>query len=494
MLIEMKEELAEPLSILYRRSMEEGRIPREWKESHVSPIFKAGSRLEPGNYRPVNLTSNACKGMERLVNVPLSDHLEKNVLTNAQHGFRKGRSCQTNLIDFLQQMTKWIDEQRSFDIIYLDFSKAFDKVCHKRLLIKLKAAGIEGTLLDWIADWLEGRKQRVVVEGETSGWAEVISSVPQGTVLGGTLFNLHINDIVDVITALIWIFADDTKLARIVENQRDADEMQEDINRLWDWAERWGMKFNGEKCKVMHIGRRNQRHEYVMNGVKLKETEEEKDLGVWVESSLKPAMQCEVAARKANQMLGLITRSFHYRTKASLVPLYKTFVRPKLEFSVAAWSPWMEKDAEALEKVQKRMIRMLSDVKGDSYEAKLKDVGLTTLRERRTRGDLIEAFKTIKGHNNIDKRRWFKLIDDDQIRPSTRSNSNITQEGTTERRVDVLERERPRLDLRANFYTVRVVAKWNELPDHVKNSRSVNAFKNTYDGWIKNKPNEDNLQ
>ena len=154
----------------------------------------------------------------------------------------------------------------------------------------------------------------------------------------------------------------------------------------------------------------------------------------------------------------------------------------------------MEKDAEALEKVQKRMIRMLSDVKGDSYEAKLKDVGLTTLRERRTRGDLIEAFKTIKGHNNIDKRRWFNLIDDDQIRPSTRSNSNITQEGTTERRVDVLERERPRLDLRANFYTVRVVAKWNELPDHVKNSRSVNAFKNTYDGWIKNKPNEDNLQ
>ena len=174
------------------------------------------------------------------------------------------------------------------------------------------------------------------------------------------------------------------------------------------------------------------------------------------------------------------------------MPLYKTFVRPKLEFSVAAWSPWLEKDAEALEKVQKRMIRMLSDAEGDSYETKLQDVGLTTLRERRTRGDLIEAYKTMKGYNNVDKRRWFTLIDDDQNRPSTRSNTNISQEGRAERRLDVLERERPRLDLRANFYTVRIVKTWNGLPDYIKNSRSVNGFKNAYDRWKENKPNEEN--
>ena len=489
-LVQLNEELAEPLAILYRKSLDESKLPTDWKQSHVSPIFKNGARTEPGNYRPVNLTSNPCKGMEKMVNGELSEHLENNVLSNAQYGFRKGRSCQSNLIDFLETTTKWIDDGRAFDVLYLDFSKAFDKVCHKRLMVKLEAAGIEGKLLDWIKEWLAGRKQRVVVDGETSGWADVLSSVPQGTVLGGTLFNLYINDVAELIKSLIWKFADDTKLARIVETQEDADELQKDIDRLCEWARKWKMTFNREKCKILHVGRGNQMFEYKMDGVKLKPTEEEKDLGVWIESSMKPALQCETAAKKANQMLGLITRSFHFRTKASLVPLFKTFVRPKMEFSVAAWNPWLEKDIEVLEKVQKRLIQMLSDVKGESYEEKLKDAGLMTLKERRVRGDLIETFKTLKGFSNVDKRAWFTLADDNEHRPNTRLNTSVGPDGMARKKTEVLERERPRLEIRANFFTVRVVKQWNGLPEDVKNSRSVNAFKNSYDGWKRNKSNQ----
>ena len=142
------------------------------------------------------------------------------------------------------------------------------------------------------------------------------------------------------------------------------------------------MVFNLAKCKVMHLGRTNPRATYTMNGVVLSETHEEKDLGIRVDSSLKPGTQCEVAAKNANQILGLIAKTFHYRTKYTLVPLFKSLVRPKLEFAAAAWSPWLEKDIECLEKVQRRLIRMLSNVKGSTYEQKLNDAGLTPLKDR----------------------------------------------------------------------------------------------------------------
>ena len=143
-----------------------------------------------------------------------------------------------------------------------------------------------------------------------------------------------------------------------------------------------------------------------MNGEKIATANEERDLGVWMDSSLKPTKQCTVAARSANFALGQIQRAFHYQRKSNLVPLYKSFVRPKLEFAASAWCPWQEGDIKVLERVQERLIRIISDVRGATYEEKLKDAGLTTLKERRTRGDLIETFKTMKGFNRVDRQKW----------------------------------------------------------------------------------------
>ena len=155
-------------------------------------------------------------------------------------------------------MTKWNDEGRCFDVIYLDFSKAFDVICHKRLIVKLEAIGIGGKMIEWIRDWLKGRRQRVRVGTDFSEWIEVLSSVLQGSVLGGTLFNIFIDDIDEaVIMALIKKFADDTKMAAIVESQEDAKRMQENLNRLCEWAQKWKMKFNAAKCKVMNYGKKN---------------------------------------------------------------------------------------------------------------------------------------------------------------------------------------------------------------------------------------------
>ena len=412
--------------------------------------------------------------------------MERNrLISNTQHGFRHGRSTQTNLIEFFNNATKWLDDGKCFDVVYLDFAKAFDKVCHERLLAKLENIGVTGKMLKWFEGWLSERKQRVVVEGHFSKWIDVISSVMQGSVLGAILFNIFIDDIDQAaLLALIQKFADDTKLGMLVNSEADAEQMQAVIDELHRWAERWAMAFNEGKCKIMHFGRDNIRHKYFMNGTQLEEVEEEKDLGVWVETSMKPNKQCDTAAKKANFVLGMIIRSFHYRKSTTLVPLYKTFVRPLLEYAVAAWCPWHEKDIQKLEKVQERFIRQLSNKKGDTYEERLENVGLTTLRTRRKRGDLIETFKCMKGHLNVDKHSWFEIKTSETTR-STRSTSSVSEEGQTQLKSDVINLGHTRLECRRNFFTNRVIKDWNKLPDEIKDQKTVNAFKSRLDVWLK---------
>ena len=283
-----------------------------------------------------------------------------------------------------------------------------------------------------------------------------------------------------MLDALIKMFADDTKVALKIENQEDAKKMQSIIDNLVEWATRWGMTFNEAKCRIVHAGNNNPKTEYYMNDRKIEEAEEEKDLGVWVSSNMKPGKQCSVAAKNANFALGQMLRAFHYRKKSCVIPLYKCFIRPKLEFAVAAWSPWTETDRKALEKVQERMVRQLCDVRGCTYEEKLKDVGLTTLTERRERGDAIETFKTIKGFNRVLKENWFEFERENQ-RP-TRRNTEITEEGER-RRSNVLREERARLEVRKNSFNVRAAKTWNQIPEWVREKTSINAFKNAYDKW-----------
>ena len=409
-------------------------------------------------------------------------HVESNnLLCNAQHGFRAKRSPQTNLIEFLNETTKWMDQGYSFDILYLDFSKAFDKICHERLMLKLDAVRIGGKVKEWLRDWLSGRKQRVRVEEELSEWIDVLSSVVQGSVLGGTLFDIFIDDIRKVVMdALIRMFADDTKVALRVETEEDRIKMQKIIDNLVQWADEWAMSFNTAKCKILHVGRKNPRFEYKMKGIKIEEAEEEKDLGVWINTSMKPSKQCAAAAKAANFALGQMQRAFHYRTKETLIPIYKSFIRPKMESSVAAWSPWMEMDKNVLEKVQERMTRLLSDVKGTNYEERLKDSGLTTLTQRRERGDAIEAFKTLNGFNRVEKNAWFEIETDEQ-RPTRRN--VVIDEGGERRKTNVLKVETARLEVRKHFFNVRAASTWNNIPEEVRDKKTVNGFKAAYDGW-----------
>ena len=370
--------------------------------------------------------------------------------------------------------------------MYCDFAKAFDKVCHKRLLVKLKEAGVGDKVLNWIEDWLKGRKQRVRVEDELSEWIEVLSSVVQGSVLGGILFDIFIDDIDDAAKeALVWKFADDTKAAKVIESEDDCRRMQEIIDSLAAWAQKWGMAFNVKKCKVLHVGRSNPKFTYFMNGEEVEAVKDEKDLGIHIEDTMKPTKQCAAAAKEANFTLGQIQSAFHYRKKAYLVPLFKTFMRPRLEHAVAAWNPWLEADIKTMEKIQERLIKMLSDVRGDTYEEKLNDAGLTTLKERRVRGDVIQTFKVPKGFSNVDQTKWFQTIPDN-ARP-TREISTVEGEKVVKTE-SVLVIERARLETRKKFFAIRAAKEWNKLPELVKNRTSVNAFKASYNKWRSSKP------
>ena len=237
---DMADLLAEPLSIIYNRLMEEGDVPDIWRSANVCPVFKKGAKGDPANYRPVSLTCVVGKVMESLIRDKMVEHLEKHSLIRpSQHGFMAGRSTATNMLVYMEALTKLLDEGHAVDVLYLDFAKAFDKVPHERLLAKCRGLGLGGKLLEWIRMWLSNRRQRVVLNGEASEWAEVLSGVPQGSVLGPTLFLIFINDIdqaVEVTSSVLLKFADDTKVGRVVENQEHREELQNTIKRLVDWS------------------------------------------------------------------------------------------------------------------------------------------------------------------------------------------------------------------------------------------------------------------
>ena len=245
------------------------------------------------------------------------------------------------------------------DVVYLDFQKAFDKVPNQRLLLKLKAHGIGNGVINWIEKWLTHRR----VDGKISNWKSVLSGVPQGSVLGPLLFLIYINDLEEDISNKILKFADDTKVFRKVTNDTDKQRLQDDLDKLVKWSEKWQMLFNFGKCKCIHIGHGNMDEEYKMGDAVLGRTTQEKGLGVTFSADIKVSEHCGIAASKGNQILGLIMRTIVYKEKQLIVPLYKAIVRPHLEYCyiIQAWRPYRKKDIDKLERKgrDRRVARLL---------------------------------------------------------------------------------------------------------------------------------------
>ena len=473
--------MVQPLELLFKKSLSLGVIPNDWKKANVTAIFKKGSRKQPGNYRPVSLTCQMGKILEKIIKEDLVHYLESNKLIfETQHGFRSKKSCLTNLLEFSQFVSDKIDDGKPVDVIYLDFQKAFDKVPHIRLINKLQALGIRGSVLNWIREWLKNRVQRVVINGEESDWIPVSSGVPQGSVLGPILFIIYINDIDENILSLILKFADDTKLVREVSTLEERNKLIEDLSNVFKWSEDWQMHFNIDKCKVMHLGKKNIGNDYHMGGKLLEVVEEERDLGVIMSNKFKVDKQCVNAAKKANQILGLIYRTFSCKDKEIILKLYKSLVRPHLDFCSQVWRPYLQKDITLIERVQKRATRMVHGFKGLDYEVRLKKLGLTTLETRRIRADLLEVYKIMNKLEGLDENLFFerrcRVMD-----PVTSIASSISLRKNS----CSIFKKRFRLNTGKFSFGNRVVNEWNKLPDSVILEKNINAFKGKLDIYLK---------
>ncbi len=250
----LSSEIAPLLTLIFRRSLDTGDVPADWRKASVCPVYKKGPKYLAENYRPISLTSIACKIFEHLIASAIMKHAESNhLLYHLQHGFRKGRSCESQLIDLIDDVTKNLDEGRQTDMLVMDFAKAFDKVNHRLLIEKLKNYGIQGKICIWIENWLKNRQQTVVVDGEMSSTIHVSSGVPQGSVLGPSLFLYYINDLPASLHSRVRLFADDTIAYLCIASKSDSDILQNDLNAMGDWASRWSMVFHPEKCNVLIV-------------------------------------------------------------------------------------------------------------------------------------------------------------------------------------------------------------------------------------------------
>ncbi len=359
------------------------------------------------NYRPISILAAASKVFERIIFNKVYAHV-KRFITPSQHGFVTKKSTLTNLLEFTTRITDSILDGGQLDIIFTDFSKAFDQVSHELLLLKLQNFGIKSNILQWFRSYLTERTQYVVLGGSKSNGIKPTSGVPQGSILGPLLFLLFINDLPDNFTSSSLLFADDNKIFRKIECAADGFSLQSDISSFSTWCDGNKLDFNPRKCSALSITCKPKPidYQYYIKDALIEKEQLKKELGVTFDNKVSFNAQISGITKKSYQMIGFIFRSTqHFKRPASIIKLYNTYVRSRLEYCSTIWNPHYEKYKEQIEKVQRKFTRMLyykfNWIKPD-YPTRLKQLKMKSLETRRLQFDEMTLYKIIHGKINTE--------------------------------------------------------------------------------------------
>ena len=463
---ELSSVIAPALTSIFRSSMNNGEIPSDWRQANVCPVYKKGPKQRASNYRPISLTCIVSKVLEHIVVSSIMKHNNKhNILYDLQHGFREGLSCVTQLIGFTHDIFKNMENRKQTDVLVMDFSKAFDKVHHKNLLFKLNRYGIRGKTNHWISQFLSNRQQAVVVDGCTSNQLEVMSGVPQGSVLGPCLFLFYINDLPDTLTSQVRLFADDTVCYLAVKNNKDTETLQRDLDTLAAWEQKWHMEFHPEKCEVLSITRNKHtiQHSYTLHGHTLKSVPSAKYLGVTITNNMSWSKHIDNITAKANRSLGFLRRNLRVRSTDLKSKAYYALVRPIVEYASPIWDPHEQHNIRKLDMVQRRAARYaLNRYHNTSSVSSMLDIlQWPSLTKRRKETKLCMLYKI----SNSTMNNHYTDILIEQQRQTRNSNSRSYN-------IPCL-----RTNYTKHSFFPDTIREWNRLPDDTVNASTLELFR-----------------
>jgi len=387
----IRHSIAPSLRKLFNASLLLQKVPSIWKCANVTPIFKKGDKSNPANYRPISLLCSTGKILERIIFKYLFNHFRDNsIISIWQSGFMPQCSTVHQLVELYHNFCCAIDKGKEVRVVFLDISRAFDRVWHVGLLYKLRKAGIDGPLLRWLENYLKYRQQRVCLNGEYSDWGELLAGVPQGSILGPLLFLIFINDLTEVTRFChMRLFADDTCVYLTIDNREQAGEMvNADLQAIHNWSKKWLVDFSAPKTKSLIVSNKHDREQnprIEMNGMLMDEVQSHKHLGIVLHRSLKWSGHIDEIYIKAMRRLDVIQHLKFKLPRESLQRYYMSFVLPTLEYGDQLWDSACDQDLKKLDRVHVRAMRIITGATNrSSVELLYRDLGWNTLAQRRT--------------------------------------------------------------------------------------------------------------
>ena len=481
------EQIAKPLEIIFKKSLLTGEIPEIWKLAHVIPLLKPGAhRSSPASYRPVSLTSHLIKTFERIIKRNLQNHLEiYNKISDSQHGFRSKRSCISQLLHHHDVILKGLEEGANVDSVYLDFSKAFDKVDKGILAQKMKKMGICGLLGEWLFAFLTSRSQVILANGEASSPSEVTSGVPQGTVLGPLLFIILINDLgEDVFNSFISLFADDTRITKHIKSEEDIEEFQNEINKVYKWCKNNNMMLNTTKFEVLKHGKdeelKNDFNYFTPDHEEIIERKEVlRDLGIQANEKATFDDHINKVCNTVNRKVGWVLRTFSTRSKSVMMLLWKQLIQGHIDYGSQLWLPQQSSNLQRIENLFRKYSKRIPEVKQENYWKRLWLLKMNSQQRRLERYRLIYTWKSIEG-----------IVPDCGIKTKTTYES---RQGRTCEIPGMSKKATQRvITLRDQSFQVHGPRLFNSLPKSIRNKTKCNTeeFKEILDQYLTQIPDQ----